>query len=305
VKRCAALLAVALALVTPIHAQQVLNLRDADIRAYIQDVARATGRTFIIDSKVSGKVSVVTDHAVSRSEYFEIFLSTLRANGLVAVPTAGGAFRVQPVETAASQPGRIGLAGSARNAFITEVFRLRSIEAASAVETLRPLVSKEGSVTANRSGNSLVVADFADNVRRIRVLLGRIDSQGAATELISLRNAGAHEIAQSLQQLATGSGADGKGSAISVVAIDSSNAVALRGDQRTVARFASLARDLDKRAASGSEIRVIWLQHADAEKLLPVLQQLEVGRSRSPLPSRQAMAAPHLSLPAMKGPMPS
>jgi general secretion pathway protein D len=294
VKRCAALLAVALALVTPIHAQQVLNLRDADIRAYIQDVARATGRTFIIDSKVSGKVSVVTDHAVSRSEYFEIFLSTLRANGLVAVPTAGGAFRVQPVETAASQPGRIGLAGSARNAFITEVFRLRSIEAASAVETLRPLVSKEGSVTANRSGNSLVVADFADNVRRIRVLLGRIDSQGAATELISLRNAGAHEIAQSLQQLATGSGADGKGSAISVVAIDSSNAVALRGDQRTVARFASLARDLDKRAASGSEIRVIWLQHADAEKLLPVLQQL-VG---------QPVAAPVSATPAGGGPQP-
>ena len=78
--------AMALALTTPIasvRAQQTLNVRDADIRAFIQDAARVTGRTFIIDNKVQGKVSVVTDRPLSRSEYFEIFLSTLRANGLV------------------------------------------------------------------------------------------------------------------------------------------------------------------------------------------------------------------------------
>ena len=77
--------AMALALATPIasvRAQQTLNVRDADIRAFIQDAARVTGRTFIIDNKVQGKVSVVTDRPLSRSEYFEIFLSTLRANGL-------------------------------------------------------------------------------------------------------------------------------------------------------------------------------------------------------------------------------
>ena len=163
---------------------------------------------------------------------------------------------------------------------MTEVFRLRSIEAASAVETLRPLVSREGSVTANRAGNSLVVADYADNIRRIRSLLGRIDSEGASTELIALKNAGAREIASSLQQLASGgqSGGEGARNAISVVAIDSSNSLALRGDSGTVSRFAAIARDLDKRAASGTEIRVLFLQHADAEKLLPVLQQL-VGQA--------------------------
>ncbi len=263
-------LAIALLAATAAPAQQVLNLRDADIRAFIQDASRVTGRTFIIDARVQGKVSVVTERALSRSEYFEVFLSTLRANGLVAVPTAGGAYRIQPLETAASQPGRVGASGAARNQFVTEVIRLRSIDAASAVETIRPLVSREGSVTANKAGNSLVVADFADNVRRVRELIRRIDNDNVLTRVIPLKNAGAREIATSL---ATLSGAGGA-SPLSVVAIDSSNSVALRGDAPTVGRFADIVADLDRRAAAGSEIRVVFLQHADAEKLLPVLQQL-------------------------------
>ena len=271
-----------LVLAVPLSAQQVLNLRDADIRAFIQDVARVTGRNFVIDSRVQGKVSVVTDRALSKSEYFEVFLATLRANGFVAIPMSGGGYRVQPSDTAAAQPGKIGDAGAARNQFVTEVFRLRAIEATSAVETLRPLVSREGSVTANRSGNSLVVADYADNIRRIRGLLSRIDSEGAATDVIALKNAGAREIATSLQQLATGgqAGGDGARTAVAVVAIDSSNSIALRGDAEMVTRFGNIARDLDKRAASGTEIQVYWLQHADADKLMPVLQQL-VGQSGS------------------------
>ena len=139
-------------------------------------------------------------------------------------------------------------------------------------------------MTANRAGNSLVVADYADNVRRIRGLIQRIDSDGAATEVIALRNAGAREIATSLQQLATGGqgGGENARSAVSIVAIDSSNSIALRGDSSTVSRFTAIARDLDKRAASGTEIRVLWLQHADAAKLLPVLQQL-VGQAGAPV----------------------
>jgi general secretion pathway protein D len=277
------ILGLMLVALNPLAAQQTLNLRDADVRAFIQDAARVTGRNFIIDSRVTGKVSVVTDRPLSRSEYFEVFLSTLRANGFIAVPTNNG-YRIQPAETAAAQPGRIGAQGASRNQFVTEVFRLRSIEAASAVETLRPLVSREGSVTANRAGNSLVVADYADNIRRIRALLGRIDSEGAATEVIALRNAGAREIATSLQQLASGGQAEGARGTVSVVAIDSSNSIALRGDRGAVARFTAIARDLDKRAASGTEIRVLWLQHADAEKLLPVLQQL-VGQAAIVVPA--------------------
>ena len=271
--------ALVLALAAPAQAQQTLNVRDADIRAFIQDAARVTGRTFIIDNKVQGKVSVVTDRPLSRSEYFEIVLSTLRANGLVAVPAPGGAYRIQPADGAAGQPSNVGRAAN-RNSFVTEVFRLRSIDAASALETLRPLVSKEGSVTANRAGNSVVVADYADNVLRIRQVIARVDRDTSATQMVMLKNAGAREIATSLQALvaSSGSGENAAPSAATVVPIDSSNAVAIRGDANTVARLAAMARQLDQQAASGTEIRVYWLEHADAEKLLPVLQQL-VGQS--------------------------
>src|SRR3546814_2268025 len=76
---------------------------------------------------------------------------------------------------------------ASRNSFVTEVFRLRHIDAASAVETLKPLVSKEGSITANRAANSLVVADYADNIQRVRALITRIDrSEEHTSELQSL-----------------------------------------------------------------------------------------------------------------------
>ena len=275
---------VALALAASVHAQTTLNVRDADIRAFIADAAKVTGRTFIIDNRVAGKVTVVTDRPLSRSEYFEVFLSTLRANGLIAVPTSNGAFRVQPLDNAASQPSRIGVAGAARNSYVTEIVRLRAIDAQSAVETVRPLVSAQGSVSANRGGNSLVIVDFADNIRRIREVIRRIDADTSSTRVVALKNASAKEIATALQGLigtGTGGGQGGAaatGPSASVVAVEGSNAVALRGDPTTVARLAQVAADLDQKARNGTEIKVVFLENADAEQLLPVLQEL-VGQT--------------------------
>ncbi|MGV1682035.1 type II secretion system secretin GspD [Sphingopyxis sp. NJF-3] len=262
----------------PVFAQYTLNVRDADIRAFIQDAARITGRTFVIDGRVNGKVSVVTDRPLSRSEYFEIFLATLRSNGLVAVPGPNGSYRIQPIDGAASQPGRIGSARAAQNQFVTEIIRLRHIDAVAAVETLRPLVSPQGSLTANRNANSLVVADFADNIRRIRALAASIDRDSSTSQIVTLKNAGAREIAAALQALVPAAG-EGAQAPVAIVPIDSSNAIALRGDQALVARFVAMANDLDQKAAGGTELRVYWLEHANAETLLPTLQQLVGGGS--------------------------
>ncbi|MEG3175007.1 type II secretion system secretin GspD [Sphingomonas sp. RB3P16] len=295
----------AITLAATAHAQQTMNVRDADIRAFIADAARVTGRTFIIDARVAGKVTVVTDHPVSKSQYFEIFLSTLRANGLVAVPTTNGAFRIQPTDTAASQPSRLGTRGAASNSYVTEVVRLRAIEASTAVDTVRGLISPQGSVTANRGGNSLVIVDFADNVRRVREVLRRIDTDNATTRIVALKNAGAREIATALQSLAgqgagggagnggtaPGGGAPGAaGGGVSVVAVTSSNSVAIRSDAASVSRLAAVAEDLDRRAKNGTEIKVIFLENADAEQLLPVLQQL-VGQTPSPITNQQLSAS--------------
>ena len=256
------------------RAQYVLNVRDADIRAFVTDAAQVTGRTFIVDGRVQGKVSVVSDRPLNRSEYFEVFLSTLRANGLVAVPIGNGGFRIQPAEGAAAQPSRMGSRGAARNQMVTEVLRLRSIDAVQAVETLRPLVSREGSLTANKAGRSLVIVDYADNVRRIRALLAEIDRAAVdSTTTIALDHAGAREIAQALTQLIP----QGEGAA-SIVAVDSSNTLLLRGDPATLQRMAALARQLDARAASGSDIRVIWLEYADAAQMVPMLERLIGGQ---------------------------
>lgn len=262
----------------PALAQYTLNVRDADIRAFIQDAARITGRTFVIDGRVNGKVSVVTDRPLSRSEYFEIFLATLRSNGLVAVSGPNGSYRIQPIDGAAAQPGRIGSARAAQNQFVTEIIRLRHIDAVAAVETLRPLVSPQGSLTANRNANSLVVADFADNIRRIRALAASIDRDTSTSQIVTLKNAGAREIAAALQALVPAAG-EGAKAPVAIVPVDSSNAIALRGDQTMVARFVQMANDLDAKAAGGTELRVYWLEHANAETLLPTLQQLVGGGS--------------------------
>ncbi len=250
----------------PAHAQYVLNLRDADIRAFIQDAARVTGRTFIIDPQVQGRVSVVTERPLSRSEYFELFLSTLRANGYVAVPAAGGALRIQPAAGAASSAPVGGSARRSASGFVTEIFRVRNIEPASAVETLRPLVSANGSITASRS--SIVVSDFADNVRRVRQVLAQIDTavDRSSTRVVGVENIGPRELAAALSALAP--------EGVSVVPIDSANSIALRGDAQTLARLAAVAAELDQRAARGTDVRVVFLEHADAAQLLPVLQTL-------------------------------
>lgn len=286
-KRLAALACLVLA--APLAAQTTLNVRDADMRAFIADAAKVTGRTFIIDSRVQGKVTVVTDHPLSRSEYFEVFLSTLRANGLVAVPTARGALRVQPIDNAAQAPSRVGTNGAGRNSLVTDIVRLRSIDSASALETVRPLVSQQGSATANRAGNTLVIVDFADNVRRIREVLRRIDSINDATRVVALQNAGAREIAAALQGLSGTGGAQGApatgtgtGQGATVTAVESSNSVLIRGDAATVSRLASVAQELDRKARNGNEIRVVFLENADAEQLLPVLQRL-VGEQPDPV----------------------
>ncbi len=259
-----ALAAAPIAYAAPAQAQYVLNLREADIRAFIQDAARVTGRTMIIDPAVQGRVSVVTDRPLSRSEYFELFLSTLRSNGFVAIPTANGALRVQPIAGAAASAPIGSSARRSASSFVTEILRTRSIEPAQAVETLRPLVSQNGSITASR--NRIIVSDFADNVRRIRTLLNEIDVavDRSSTRVVGVENIGPRELAQALQGLAP--------EGVSVVPIDSANSVALRGDAATIARLADIAAELDTRAARGSDVRVVFLEHADAAQLLPVLQ---------------------------------
>jgi len=255
---------------------QTLNVQGADIRAFIQDMARSTGRTFIIDPGVTGTVTVSSERQLSRTQLFEVFLSTLRANGLVVTSTASGAYRISPAQGAAQGPATVG-----SERFSTEVFQLRNIDAVSAAETIRPLVGAQGQVLANPGANSVVVADFTDNLARIRTLIGRIDVDRTGFEVVTLQNSSAREIAAVLQTvLAPPGGQPGQGM-VSVTPVESSNSIVLRGDPSALARIRPLIEDLDRRAESADDVKVIFLQHANAESLLPVLQQI-VGQQVTP-----------------------
>lgn len=253
---------------------QVLNVQDADIRAFIQDVARTTGTTFVIDPRVKGTVSVASSGPLERQELFEVFLSTLRANGFVAIPTSNRAYRIEPAEGAART------SSSAGGQFVTQVFRLRSADAASVADMLKPLVGSQGQVIANPLGNTVVVADYADNVRRIRALIAQIDLDQAAVETVTLRNSSARDMAVVLQALVSPVGADGKPGRgpVSIVPVDASNSLILRGDPDAVRRLLPIIADLDARAEAANDVRVVFLRHANAEQMLPVLQQL-VGQT--------------------------
>ncbi len=291
----------------PALSQQTLNLQNADIRAFIQDVARVTGRTFIIDPRVQGTVTIASNTPLMPPELLDVLLSTLRANGLIAIPAGENTYRVVPDEGAAQQPDANDLGAG----FGTEVFRLGSLDAAAAAEVLRPLVGRQGAILATPQGNTLVIADYADNLRRIRGLITQIDQDRATTQTVSLRNSSAREIIGVVNQVLAVPGAPGvaaRNSRLTMAPVDSSNSVVLRGDAVLVRSTVEMIEDLDRRAASNDDVRVVRLQHANAEKLLPVLQQL-VGQAPS-APASQgaaqgvapaAVAAPIPPSPAQPG----
>ena len=247
-----------------------LDVRDADIRAFIQDVARATGLTFIVDPAVQGTVSVTRDQAMSEADLLGVLLTVLRANGLVAVPSGPQTYRVVSDELAASQPRT---AGGSTLGFATRVFHLASVDARVAAETLKPLVGRGGVVMAMPQGNSLLVADYADNLQRIAALVAQVDSDRAAIDTVTLRNSSAREIAATVEGL-FGLGGEGGNGALSVLPVESSNSIVVRGDPAMIQRVVQMVLELDRRAGGSGNVTVVALQHASAEQLLPVLQQL-------------------------------
>lgn len=263
-----------------------MDLRDADLRAFIQDVAAATGTTFIVDPQVQGTVNYTSDHAPGEDELLGVLLAILRGNGLIAVPAGAATYRVIPDDTAAQHPRSAGISG-----FATAVIPLARIDARVAAETLKPLVGRGGVVLASPQGNSVLVADYTDNIARIRGLVAQIDSDRATIDTVTLRNSSAREIATTVRGLFGISG-EGAGQVLSILPVDGSNSVVVRGDPAVITRVVQMILELDRRAERSGNVRVIELRHASAEQLLPVLQELvgQVGHGESTTASANTTA---------------
>ncbi len=273
-------------------------MREVEIRAFIEDVSNATGRTFIIDPRVTGRVTVLSQQSMSERELMDVFMSTLRVNGFVAVPTASGAYRIVPAEVAAREPYAAEGAGATENTYVSQVFTLRFADAESVANAIRPMLSERGQATVNRRGNSLVVVDFGSTLSRVRQIVQRLDRDSSALRSLQLRNTSAAEMARVAQNLATAIGDEGR-SMVQAVPVASSNMLVLRGDTQTLDQLVPVIEDLDQRADFQSAVQVIPLRYAVAEDVVPILQQLSTsmtaaaGENAGASPNRRANIAHH------------
>lgn len=285
--------ALAASLAAPAFAQQqnadpTLNAQNADIRAFIQDVSRVTGRTFVIDPAVQGQVTIASGGALTEDQMYEVFLSTLRAHGYVVIPTSSGAFRIAPDDDAARQPSAPG-----GERYVTQVIRLNTRDAASVVPILEELVGTGGQVSAAPRTNAIVITDYADNVARLAGLVRDLDRDTDTIDILPLTNSRASVLAAALRDITgAGSGPEGQPgssySAASFTAVDSSNSLVIRGPAETVSRLRAIAVTLDNQARPTGDTRVIFLQHTDAVDIANLLQvvldqpRLNVGPTATP-----------------------
>lgn len=248
--------------------QATLNLKGADIGVLIQTVSEITGRSFIVDPKVEGKVTVVSAKPMSPDEVWDTFTSVLRVHGY-AVVSSGSGWKVLP-ESVAAQDGGGAYEGGA-DAIVTRVIEVREVPAPEVAALLQRLVSPIGRVTAR--GRQLIVTDRGGNVERLARLIARIDvASGEEVEVIALDHANAAEVARTLTQLDPRNAAAAPGGSGGVVADVRSNSLLLSGRPAERLRLRALIAHLDTPIADGDYTQVIYLRNAKAADLVPVLE---------------------------------
>jgi len=254
---------------------QVINLRDADIKVFIEDVSSVTGYTFIVHPQVRGSVTVTSQEPLSRSEVFDVFLATMRVNGFAVVSAGEGVYRIVPEELAAGDAGGNASGAVDSDQFASAVIRLENIQAQEAAQAIEPLLNPQGEVTANPDTNAIIVVDYAGNLQRVRQVISEMDRDRSTVRTIPIRNMSSLEIAQTLQDVLGGGGRDGRlAGGVSITPVRSGNNLVVRGSPDGIARVERLIADLDTESLRRDSIRVIRLQHANAADLVPVLEQI-------------------------------
>lgn len=268
----------------------LLNLREADIRAFIDDVSMLTGRSFIVDPRVNGQVTVISREPVDVDTVFQVFLSTLRVNGYTAVPTASGAYKIVPDDAAADDFNPVGRGDLSGDQFVTEVFTLQQVDTTTALNTIRPIASQKGRVIATPGSRALIVVDFASNVRRIQNVLAELDRDMSTIIPMQLLNTSAVDMAKIVTSLAgTERGEDGARANITAVPVERSNTLLLKGDPVVLDRLMQIVIELDEGNETKDDVRVIYLKHADGADLAPMLERVSLSLDRS-VPSEGAVA---------------
>ncbi|MHB8562737.1 MAG: type II secretion system secretin GspD [Acidiferrobacteraceae bacterium] len=271
----------------------LFNFQNADIRAVVKTVSEMTGRNFLLDPQVHGKVTIISAAPVSRAAAYQIFLTALKAQGFTGVVGPGGVVRILPqAEGNQSAPVSRLLIPRGGDQLVTQVVRLQHSSAAQMMPLLRPLMAPTGVLSVYAPGNLLVITDFADNVRRLLRIVHKIDRAGnAAVAVIPLKYASAIDMAQLLMHLIragmpmggpTQVQMPGAGSMTMIVPDLRTNSIIVRTD--TIGRLdqiKSLIRELDIPARKSGQTHVVYLRNASAKKLARILRGLLEGEARA------------------------
>lgn len=281
-----AVVAVAILAGSPVTTAQeyTVNLKDTDIQEFIKFVADITGTTMVVDPNVKGKVRVISSKPVTQPELYDLFLSVLDVQGYTAV-RSGQVIRVVPSKDARSSPVPImeDQAAVGSDEYVTQVIRLDNISAAKLIPVLRPLVPQQAHMAAYAPSNAIIISDIRSNIDRIVDIIERMDRSAIqTTEIIRLKYGVAEDVVKMLDTLEKsrqGEGAEADKEAV-LVADKRTNSVVVTADELSVERIQKLVAYLDTPLEQSGNVRVIYLEYADAAEAAQVLTRVMQNISR-------------------------
>lgn len=246
------------------------TFRDVELVQVIETVGVAMNRNFVIDPRVRGKITMISNQPMSMESFYQAFLSMLQVNGFSAVTNAG-------VTTIIPENNAIQFASSAD--IVTQVVVLENISASQIIPVLRPLLPQFGHLAAVPNSNSLIIADRSSNVSRMLRIIQRIDQASTSDiEIVPLQNASASEITQTLSALIQNAENSGM-SQIKITSDSRSNSILISGDKTQRLRVKATIAYLDTPLTSGGNTRVRYLRYADSEKIAAKLKEQFVSNN--------------------------
>ncbi|MCG8393650.1 MAG: type II secretion system secretin GspD [Pseudomonadales bacterium] len=261
-----------------------VNIRNADIQAFISQIAEMTGKNFVVDPRVRARdVTVVSTKALTAGEVYELFLSVLQVHGYAAVPS-GDITKIVPNTTAKqSNLPLVDKNEKGGEELVTRVIPVENSPVEELVPVLRPLVPQYGHLAAVGSANALIISDHMDNIRRMEAIIGSLDSAESEDVLvIKLEHAFAGDMVKMLESLTPKTGGrrgktqDG---GVTVVADERTNRLIIKGDRITRQRMAEMVRSLDTPDSSSGGVEVVRLSHGDAKAMAELLKNFADGAS--------------------------
>ncbi|MBP2604836.1 type II secretion system secretin GspD [Acinetobacter calcoaceticus] len=261
-----------------------INLRDADLTAFINEVADITGKNFAVDPRVRGNVTVISNKPLNKDEVYDLFLGVLNVNGVVAIPS-GNTIKLVPDSNVKNS----GIPYDSRNRLrgdqiVTRVIWLENTNPNDLIPALRPLMPQFAHMAAIAGTNALIVSDRAANIYQLENIIRNLDGTGQNDiEAISLQSSQAEEIITQLEAMsATGASKDFSGARIRIIADNRTNRILVKGDPETRKRIRHMIEMLDVPSADRlGGLKVFRLKYASAKNLSEILQGLVTGQAVS------------------------